>query len=352
MRQKSPGVVSSRKRPDERRLTNFLKEHAVAPAVADGRGYRRYSPEDDGPVREAFEDYSTGQRAFMTRMAHQGDASGIVFEHHPVPGCPLIPAQVRPDSEVRTVQASQEWHYHPTILTDTTPVYPREAGAGLAGRPLPPSQIHTADSMAAHIAKEAKNETDDAHGGVNVETVHRHCKGAKYFFLPSPKKIVSWRDNHERRFAARPEERRVHEKKEHGGALVRGDHFHDRTVKDKDNSPARRLDVHPQSLPLFDSAERVFFVIEGAIKADAVLSRGEAVFSVPSVTPVGSPGTGGLREAIPRRQDRRDRPRRRLVQQRRRLRAGAPRSVVPPHCGGRPRVCRCSSHQFRSERGR
>jgi hypothetical protein len=44
------------------------------------------------------------------------------------------------------------------------------------------------------------------------------------------------------------------------------------------------LDQHPQAFVSFVTARRVFFVIEGCMKADAVLSAGEAVFSVPSVT--------------------------------------------------------------------
>lgn len=46
---------------------------------------------------------------------------------------------------------------------------------------------------------------------------------------------------------------------------------------------ATRLDLHPDALPLFKNATRVFFGIEGCIKADAILSQGEAVFSVPAV---------------------------------------------------------------------
>ena len=47
---------------------------------------------------------------------------------------------------------------------------------------------------------------------------------------------------------------------------------------------ATRIDVHPRAEELFADADRVFFGIEGCIKADSILSAGEAVFSVPSVT--------------------------------------------------------------------
>jgi len=75
-----------------------------------------------------------------------------------------------------------------------------------------------------------------------------------------------------------------HIEKAHHGVPVAGPHEHTRKAKDREHGIARRLDVHPDAVPLLLSAGRVFFVIEGCIKADAVLSRGEAVFSVPSVT--------------------------------------------------------------------
>lgn len=45
---------------------------------------------------------------------------------------------------------------------------------------------------------------------------------------------------------------------------------------------ASRLDMHPDAVSLFSDATRVFFGIEGCVKEDAMLSQGEAVFSVPA----------------------------------------------------------------------
>jgi hypothetical protein len=94
------------------------------------------------------------------------------------------------------------------------------------GTRLPKRWIHRPEDMSRHIEK--------VHGGTNDQTVHLDKNLAKYVFPP-------------------------------------GD-------------GAKRIDVHPQAWPRFVNASRVFFVIEGCIKADAVLSAGEAVFSVPSVT--------------------------------------------------------------------
>jgi hypothetical protein len=94
------------------------------------------------------------------------------------------------------------------------------------GKPLPSKWAHKPEHMQRHIEK--------VHGGVNDQTVHLDENRAKYVFPP-------------------------------------GD-------------GAKRLDMHPEAWTRFTNASRVFFVIEGCIKADAVLSAGEAVFSVPSVT--------------------------------------------------------------------
>ena len=45
-----------------------------------------------------------------------------------------------------------------------------------------------------------------------------------------------------------------------------------------------RIDVHPLALSSLHKAPVVYFVIEGCLKADAVLANGGAVFSVPSVS--------------------------------------------------------------------
>ncbi|MDP9331105.1 MAG: DUF3854 domain-containing protein [Actinomycetota bacterium] len=61
-------------------------------------------------------------------------------------------------------------------------------------------------------------------------------------------------------------------------------HEHESPRKDPDVSLEKRLDMHPLSAELLPSAERVFFVIEGVLKADALLSAGECAFDVPSVS--------------------------------------------------------------------
>jgi Domain of unknown function (DUF3854) len=165
----------------------------------------------------------------MTRLARQKD--GIVINRHrALPEKSHVYAELRPDTPVRT--GPPVWHYHPTVRTnEDVPVIPDGPSAG---RELSKHRIYTLEAMQrnGHIARD-KNPDD--HAGVNNVAVHCHIPQGKYLFCPG------------------------------------ADH-------------AKRLDLHPLALPLLESAERVFFVIEGCLKADAVLSQGEAVFSVPSVT--------------------------------------------------------------------
>jgi hypothetical protein len=73
------------------------------------------------------------------------------------------------------------------------------------------------------------------------------------------------------------------------GTFIAGPHHHAERGKD-DESLAKRLDVHPMAWKRWWKAERVYFVIEGVLKNDAVLSaiiredRPESVFNVPSVS--------------------------------------------------------------------
>jgi hypothetical protein len=141
-------------------------------------------------------------------------------------GFGVIPAQLRPDIEVIT-DPRPRWRFHgPSWGEGEWPVFPPEAGAA-AGKYLPRKFVKTPEQAEDHIRVR--------HGGVNVEVVHRDDKEpAKYVFPP--------------------------------GLNV------------------KRIELHPMATELLAKAERVFFVLEGSLKNDAVLSAGGAVFNVASVT--------------------------------------------------------------------
>jgi hypothetical protein len=89
-----------------------------------------------------------------------------------------------------------------------------------------------------------------------------------------------------RKWIDSPEEREHHIRKVHGGINVQTVHLDENRAKYvfSPGDGAKRLDMHPHGWVRLLKASRVMFGIEGCIKADAMQSAGEAVFSVPAVT--------------------------------------------------------------------
>jgi hypothetical protein len=222
-----------------------LSERGISPDVIDGRPYIPWTTEDVVPVQEAYKDLPSA-RSTTTRWARQNDGL-LIVRHAPerLPHLAPMWPEMRPNKAIRTKLTT---HVHPTVKPKDPPLHPT------SGNPLPRRHIHTAKAMAKHIEK--------AHGGVNVEEVHQHWSDGKYLFPPGPKitRHRRWVDQN--------------------GAVQTSTY----KVKDPHANLAKRIDVHPLAESLFESARCVYFVIEGCLKADAILSRGEAVFSVPSVT--------------------------------------------------------------------
>jgi hypothetical protein len=187
--------------------------------------------------------------------------------------------------------------------------------------------------VAAHIARD--RDPDD-HRGVNSDAVHSHRQMAKYLFAPSATVSVPWIHSHLDEYHAQVlihftawadddgewheleitdvEHRRLESRyaawlERHVGAhhpeIDAAQHLkdihefapdpqHEHTVRTKRSGEqlAKRIDVHPLVWEHggFAHAERVFFGIEGCIKADAILTallradQPAAVFSVPSVS--------------------------------------------------------------------
>jgi hypothetical protein len=206
-------------------LPDFLEAHAVSPDVAAARGYQRYERGDTERLRQHWPSDTPADKAHITKVVR--GCGGIVIPRYAPPGMvlPPVPAELRPDKPVWT---KQEGHYQfhgdpPERWTkENWPKNPETL------KPLFFGHVHSPLTMGmkSHIRKD--------HGGVNTQTVHWKDDSAKYIF-----------------------------------PLGDG---------------AKRLDVNPLAWPLFVGASRVFFCLEGCIKADAILSAWVAVFSVPSVT--------------------------------------------------------------------
>ena len=249
-------------------VEKFFLDRGVSPEVVAARPYIRYTVDDRSSVRVAYRGLSPGQRAYMTKLAGRSD--GFVITRHAPPGLGLAPVypELRPDVPVAT--GPPTWHFHPSVRSIEPPVHPQ------TGRLLRARQIHTAQAMRNHIER--------THHGVNDEGVHCHEHEAKYTFCPNRSVEERWWHDHDEQYAGKAEERAAHVGRWHGGVDGSGRHAHVSKVKDRRGGLARRLDLHPLAVDPLESRSRLFFVLEGCIKADAVLSQGEAVFSVPSVT--------------------------------------------------------------------
>jgi hypothetical protein len=137
------------------------------------------------------------------------------------------------------------------------------------------------------------------HEGLDVEGEHEFRRSdGKYMMWPAPRKLERVKLNHLRYRTVDSLVEHLLEEHDRDAELPQAeeDHFHEREVKDRDvEPPEKRLDMHPRSLNrmlhrhLREQQDRVFFVIEGAVKADALMDAGEVSFDVPSVTLWDSP---------------------------------------------------------------
>jgi proteasome lid subunit RPN8/RPN11 len=261
---------------------SFFDKHGIDRTIARTRPYERWEPDARDPVKKAYESLQlAGQRRYLMQIAKK--AGGWVINRHPYPGIgDSILAEIRPDVPLET--GPPTWHVHPDKRTMIDPATGERWINPATDFPLARKDIHSAKELRKHIDKPVKK---GGHGGQNVQGIHSHPDEGKYLFAPGPKKWIEPVHDHDEVFEESYVGHRArwrHIMAEHDGKDVAGPHSHPKEVKDLSTPLARRLDIHPNACSRLKSAERVFYVIEGCIKSDAVLTAGEAVFSVPSVT--------------------------------------------------------------------
>ena len=251
----------------------FFGNRGIPEEIWRARPYLWWTPDNPEPATAAFVDLDRGQRAFVSKLVRQ--SPGWVISRHPPPlAIPLPPVypELRPMHPVKTRGPRVHWHGdggEPEGLT--------------WGQKMPGSRKDWQD----HIRR---SKAEDDHHGLNTDEVHSHQEVAKYVFATKARTDGAYVHDHDRAWsrvavAKRPEHRRRHVERRHPDGEAHGPHIHVVRVPDPEAPPmARRLDVHPLAVDLLVRSSVVFFVIEGCIKADAVLADGGAVFSVPSVS--------------------------------------------------------------------
>jgi hypothetical protein len=274
-------------------------KRGISREVWEARPYMRWpDPSTQGDSEVSLPDVSVVagaywgldkyQRAFMTRLAKQ--SPGWVIVRHAVPGFDHVYAEIRPDSKVETGPPIRHWHGS----SDEVPENAHDPGVSVLD--------HGSEAWEEHCRRVNEDDDEPYSDHEHEESVHEHPDAAKYVFAPSPKRDEPWTHDHHadrsgRYYKEHPEalQRHIQDWHEEHPESVEwhvygGMHTHTRRVKDYSNSLARRIDIHPMALPLLDQAEVVYFVIEGCLKADSILSvilregRNESVISVPSVS--------------------------------------------------------------------
>jgi hypothetical protein len=268
------------------------------------RPYIRWTREDPGAVKALFASLAPSQRRFVSKIVNQADGYAIV--RHAIPGEPPAIPQLRPDKPVITQGPVIHWH-----ADSPRPTYGefREQARTLnLKRPLKVDADRSPDDpcpdwillrgqagsaqWARHINRglrqlqKGEPPAPDDHCGHNVQALHKHQPLAKYVFVPMPPKIEDLGARvHDHADYKQPANRSRHVERQHEGVDVVGYHTHTYPARDpRLPEIARRIDVHPLAWQRIVENPVVFFVIEGCLKADAVLSAGGAVFSVPSVS--------------------------------------------------------------------
>jgi hypothetical protein len=250
-----------------------LIERGVAKDVWEARGYmpyfgRHHPDHDPAAFREALKAYdlTAGQRATLARLANRardsqkrdGYGDGLLVHKHPVPGEPPVASQLRP--RYRVLTGGKTSHRHDVVYRDN----------------LQGLQRHLADQHPGEV--------------IAFDTVHLHWDEAKYL-LPPRANEDRWHDHADHSAFQGPkgdEKLRQHLASRHGGIDEAGQHSH--RMKKRGQHIADRLDIHPWALERLADAERVYLALEGAIKADSILTRirargtRESVFDVASVT--------------------------------------------------------------------
>jgi hypothetical protein len=270
---------------------SFFHDRGILDHIRRARPYIWWTPENPEPARELFADLNPAQRAHIAKMTSQSPGWAITRHVPPLLNLPTIYPELRPLKAVKIGGPKTHWHGDGPEPTDFTVIYPKSKKF-YEEMPDWMSLPGSRKMWDRHIERCKKKDgtykdcsAEDHHHGVNTEAVHWHQKEAKYVFAPSLLMDGARVHDHAETHKRDPDKRLPHLTKRHGGVEVEGQHAHEYRTKDlMAPAMARRLDVHPLAVNKILRAEVVFFVIEGCLKADAVLSADGAVFSVPSVS--------------------------------------------------------------------
>lgn len=282
----------------------WRRQHGISDVVFKERGYIPYPAGEFESIREAFgaADCSPDQITWAENKAKLSD--GLIMPAHALPlpelGLRPIPPQLRPDDPIKR---DPVLHYHPEELPPSGTVVSFVDPETKKRKSVSEEHWSTAWTMRRHIVgheehgkalaaqfgyttpRELHRLCTDRSCRENLLRVlaeannpepHQHEDEAKYVLTVKRRKTLA----HDHADYVRDYWRARHIAKHHDGVDVAGCHVHDSTQfkkvtywdDDKRMSPGRRIDALPLAWGRLFTADIVYFVMEGKIKADAALS--------------------------------------------------------------------------------
>ncbi len=267
------GSISKETRMDNKDWT-FWNQHVfrtrgVSREVAEARGYLPYAKgelwvsDDTGPFAAIPR---AQRRATITQDVNR--VEGLVMMKHAVPGTAPVLPQLRP---LRVVETETHAHagYAPSVRALHVDGH-RHGGDGTPGSGVDPGNVphdHPVGKYKIAVSPVVEQRYFQGHPLRECHHTGPPCHTLE--------------DHTMRHVREKPHD-------EWNQGLEAAPHVHVRKVRDRDvDGYGKRIDVHPWAMGMLKVAgdtDRAFFVLEGVLKADALLTAGEAVFDVPSVT--------------------------------------------------------------------
>jgi hypothetical protein len=230
----------------------FFTEHSISPDVANARPYVRFEKGDLAIVTRANEGFPKEVVRLARTVA--GQSGGYIITRRGFPS-PKLPPQLRPDNPVYTSnQRIPSYHPLPARYIHTSRgerLAWRKTDKGVKVRSLAPGQIPR------HVM--------NFHGGKELAEL----RGLEPELLLTNPDLST--ELEEIIAACNPNHLHFYRGKAAKYVLPPGDW-------------GKKIDLHPFAWKLIQKAKTVFFVIEGSLKNDSLISIGQASFCVPSVT--------------------------------------------------------------------
>lgn len=318
----------------------WLEAHGIAPKIFASRPYVQYEASKTDPaVQEAFKGTPQGLRFWNQKAAQEGQTGGFIMYKHPVPGSPYGPIapQVRPNVSVVTNPAKRA--YADTVhkndvarlesLKKATPslvIKERREVLKQTKTHLERVKEATPEKIRAEAASNLQKATDKlatakASGDKGkIFEAQKELVGAKRQALKETNRANNWRPDKElynAETAVKYAENRLAKAVDNPKAALEAEiKSQTSTVKRSANrlektaakyvftpgEPSARIDMNQDAQNVRNLTEgkgRIYFAMEGSIKADALLTAAKkedptaAVVNVPSVTLWQQKGKGG-----------------------------------------------------------